>query len=49
MDLAEKVPGSKIISVETVSSLKEHTDSVILFMGAGDIQKYQSAYEKTLG
>jgi len=49
MDLAEKVPGSKIISVETVSSLKEHTDSVILFMGAGDIQKYQSAYEKKLG
>ncbi|MEM5591882.1 cyanophycin synthetase [Niallia circulans] len=48
-DLADKVPGSKIISEETVSSLKKHDNSVILFMGAGDIQKYQSAYEKTLG
>jgi UDP-N-acetylmuramate--alanine ligase len=48
-DLADKVPGSKIISEETVFSLKKHDNSVILFMGAGDIQKYQSAYEKTLG
>jgi len=47
-DLAEKVPGSKIVSETTIESLKDHEDSVILFMGAGDIQKYQSAYEKSL-
>jgi len=47
-DLAEKVPGSKIVTETTIESLKDHEDSVILFMGAGDIQKYQSAYEKSL-
>jgi UDP-N-acetylmuramate--alanine ligase len=31
-----------------MSSLKSHDESVIIFMGAGDIQKFQAAYEKTL-
>ncbi|KAB7666779.1 UDP-N-acetylmuramate--L-alanine ligase [Bacillus sp. B1-b2] len=47
-DLAEKIPGSKIVTEESIASLKEHKDSVILFMGAGDIQKFQSAYEASL-
>ncbi len=31
-----------------MSSLKSHEDSVIIFMGAGDIQKFQAAYENVL-
>lgn len=47
-DLAEKIPGSKVISEEKIVALKAHEKSVILFMGAGDVQKFQEAYEKSL-
>lgn len=47
-DLQAKVPESEIITEEDMSSLKGHDNSVIIFMGAGDIQKFQAAYEKTL-
>ncbi|MCE4051303.1 MULTISPECIES: UDP-N-acetylmuramate--L-alanine ligase [Bacillaceae] len=47
-DLAEKIPGSKVISEEKIEALKAHEKSVILFMGAGDVQKFQEAYEKSL-
>ncbi|MGE8078655.1 UDP-N-acetylmuramate--L-alanine ligase [Peribacillus loiseleuriae] len=47
-DLQEKVPGAKLISEETTEILRKHDNSVILFMGAGDIQKFQAAYEKLL-
>lgn len=44
-DLQNKIPGAKLIDETLVSQLKEHPDAVILFMGAGDIQKIQKAYE----
>ncbi|MCM3569635.1 UDP-N-acetylmuramate--L-alanine ligase [Neobacillus mesonae] len=47
-DLQEKVPFSEILKEENTSVLKQHDQSVILFMGAGDIQKFQEAYEKQL-
>jgi UDP-N-acetylmuramate--alanine ligase len=47
-DLQEKIPGSEIMAEEDTSSLKSHDDSVIIFMGAGDVQKFQTAYEKTI-
>lgn len=47
-DLKDKVAGSEIINEEDMSSLISHDNSVIIFMGAGDIQKFQSAYEKIL-
>mgnify|MGYP001146860224 FL=1 len=47
-DLAEKIPGGKVISEENIEALKAHDKSVILFMGAGDVQKFQDAYEKSL-
>ena len=31
-----------------VEALKAHENGVIIFMGAGDIQKYQEAYEALL-
>ncbi|MEH7106363.1 UDP-N-acetylmuramate--L-alanine ligase [Bacillus sp. JJ1764] len=47
-DLQEKIPGSEILSEEDTSILRSHENSVILFMGAGDIQKFQESYEKQL-
>ena len=47
-DLQDKIPGAEIIKEEDMSLLQDHEHSVIIFMGAGDIQKFQAAYEKTL-
>ncbi|WP_053367419.1 UDP-N-acetylmuramate--L-alanine ligase [Bacillus sp. FJAT-27245] len=46
MDLAEKIGGAEILSEEGTDILRGHEGSVIIFMGAGDIQKFQEAYEK---
>ncbi len=47
-NLLEKINNSQLIIEEDTSVLKQHEDAVIVFMGAGDIQKYQEAYEKVL-
>jgi UDP-N-acetylmuramate--alanine ligase len=47
-DLQTKIEGAEIISEETTSILEKHKNSVIIFMGAGDIQKFQESYEKQL-
>ncbi|MGO1758706.1 MAG: glutamate ligase domain-containing protein, partial [Mammaliicoccus vitulinus] len=47
-DLKALSPNSDLISEDTVSQLQKHTNGVILFMGAGDIQKIQKAYVSTL-
>jgi UDP-N-acetylmuramate--alanine ligase len=43
--LQELIPDSRLITVENIDCLLDHKNSVLLFMGAGDIQKYQQAYE----
>ncbi len=43
--LMEKIPNSHLITEESIQQLSEHNHGVLLFMGAGDIQKYQEAYE----
>lgn len=48
-DLINKVENSVEISLENIDVLKEHQEAVIIFMGAGDIQKYQVAYEEISG
>ncbi|CEG28238.1 UDP-N-acetylmuramate--L-alanine ligase [Bacillus sp. B-jedd] len=45
-DLEEKIGGAEVISEESTKILQGHQGSVIIFMGAGDIQKFQEAYEK---
>ncbi|GAK12973.1 UDP-N-acetylmuramate--L-alanine ligase [Geomicrobium sp. JCM 19039] len=45
-DLQQRVDGSVLISEKDISPLNEHENSVILFMGAGDVSKYQKAYER---
>ncbi len=47
-DLQDKIPNSEIILEEDTTPLKNHENSVIIFMGAGDVQKFQTAYEKTV-
>jgi UDP-N-acetylmuramate--alanine ligase len=45
-DLQKRIEKAHLLNDETLSELKSHKDAVLLFMGAGDIQKYQAAYEK---
>lgn len=47
-DLQEKIEGSELLSEDDTSPLLQLENSVILFMGAGDIQKFQKAYENLL-
>ncbi|RNF40806.1 UDP-N-acetylmuramate--L-alanine ligase [Planococcus salinus] len=44
-NLQEKVEGSTILSEEDVSALLKHDNAVFLFMGAGDVTKFQAAFE----
>ncbi|QWC21997.1 UDP-N-acetylmuramate--L-alanine ligase [Bacillus haikouensis] len=47
-DLQSKIEGSEIIDEQDTTPLLKHDNSVLIFMGAGDIQKFQEAYEETL-
>ncbi|GFZ82512.1 UDP-N-acetylmuramate--L-alanine ligase [Compostibacillus humi] len=47
-DLQKLIPNSAVLELEQTSALKKHEDSVLIFMGAGDIQKFQQAYEKEI-
>ncbi|OZM56079.1 UDP-N-acetylmuramate--L-alanine ligase [Lottiidibacillus patelloidae] len=47
-DLKNKIPNSHLLSEQKLAVLNEYKDSVLLFMGAGDIDKYQKAYEELL-
>ncbi|OIJ10904.1 UDP-N-acetylmuramate--L-alanine ligase [Anaerobacillus arseniciselenatis] len=44
-DLQDLIPNAKLIKESEMKQLKAHKSSVLLFMGAGDIQKFQQAYE----
>lgn len=44
-DLLQKVNNGKLLTLDNVEQLKQFNDSVLIFMGAGDIQKFQHAYE----
>lgn len=46
--LAQLVEGSKVLQLDTVEQLKQHEGAVLLFMGAGDVNKYQAAFEQLL-
>ncbi|MGM0897324.1 MAG: UDP-N-acetylmuramate--L-alanine ligase [Bacillota bacterium] len=47
-DLQEKIEGSQLLQLEDVEKLAIHDDAVYLFMGAGDVTKFQQAYEEVL-
>ncbi len=46
--LIQLVEGSSLLDLEKTEILKQYKDSVLIFMGAGDIQKFQQAYEKNM-
>ncbi|MCA1057407.1 UDP-N-acetylmuramate--L-alanine ligase [Rossellomorea aquimaris] len=48
-DLESKIEGCEIIDEQDTTALLKHENAVLIFMGAGDIQKFQQAYEETLG
>ncbi|MFT8391062.1 MAG: UDP-N-acetylmuramate--L-alanine ligase [Sporolactobacillus sp.] len=43
-DLQDRIDRSHILHNSNLNELKQYDHSVLLFMGAGDIQKYQTAY-----
>lgn len=47
-DLQKLITNSKKLDINDTDVLQQHKDSVLIFMGAGDIQKFQNAYESTL-
>ena len=38
--------GGEVLKEENMSPLLDYTDDVIIFMGAGDVQKFETAFEK---
>jgi len=45
-DLQNMIDGSKMLKLDNTAVLNSHKNSVILFMGAGDIQKYEEEFKK---
>ncbi len=43
--LQQLINGSHLMNEGDIDGLQAHEHEVLLFMGAGDIQKYQKAYE----
>jgi len=48
-DLINRIDGSALIDENSIDILEKFDNAVILFMGAGDIQKIQRAYEEKIG
>lgn len=44
--LQEKIPDAGLLNMDNLHVLENYKDAVLIFMGAGDIHKFQEAYEK---
>ncbi|TWT12480.1 UDP-N-acetylmuramate--L-alanine ligase [Planomicrobium sp. CPCC 101079] len=47
-DLAGRIEGSHVLKEDGVGTLLEHGNAVFLFMGAGDVTKFQEAFENLI-
>lgn len=47
-DLAAKIDGGKVLQLDNMQPLVDFHDAVLVFMGAGDVQKYEKAYTDAL-
>lgn len=47
-DLKDQIENSELLDLKQTEILKQYDDSVLIFMGAGDIQKFQKAYEEAI-
>ncbi|WP_026690697.1 UDP-N-acetylmuramate--L-alanine ligase [Alteribacter aurantiacus] len=45
-ELQDRIPGAVLVDEESVNQLVQHETGILLFMGAGDVQKFQGAYER---
>lgn len=44
--MQKRIDGAELITDTTTDVLKKHKNGVLIFMGAGDIQKFEAAYVK---
>lgn len=47
-DLENLIPGSEDIDIDSMDKLLQYHNEVVVFMGAGDIEKYEDEYAKLL-
>ncbi|MBB6423186.1 UDP-N-acetylmuramate--L-alanine ligase [Jeotgalicoccus coquinae] len=47
-DLVDLIPGAELMTEADLERLDKHADGVIIFMGAGDIQKYEKRFTELL-
>jgi UDP-N-acetylmuramate--alanine ligase len=47
-DLSDLISNCSVLTTEEIDSLLKHKNSVFLFMGAGDVQKFQRAFEEKI-
>jgi UDP-N-acetylmuramate--alanine ligase len=47
-DLKQRIPNAHLLVEKKLNLLTKHDNGVLLFMGAGDINKYQKAYEEII-
>lgn len=47
-DLEDRIAGSEDIEMDNIKRLLDYHNAVVVFMGAGDIPKYEDAYKKLL-
>ncbi|WP_416827735.1 UDP-N-acetylmuramate--L-alanine ligase [Ectobacillus polymachus] len=45
-DLQKRIAGAKMLPLANTEILKQHENAVLIFMGAGDIQKFEKAYQE---
>lgn len=45
-DVVKSIPNSDVLTLDAINKLAPHNNSVLLFMGAGDIGKYIVAYKE---
>ena len=45
-DLEARIPGSEGIDMDSMDKLKQCHDAVVIFMGAGDIEKYEDKFKE---
>lgn len=45
-DLAAKIPGSEGIDMDSIDKLQQYHNAVLIFMGAGDIEKYEDKFKE---
>jgi len=46
--LEQRIEGSEGIDMDTMDKLLQYHNAVVVFMGAGDVEKYEEKYKELL-